>query len=561
MEAEQTALPSRWTFPAALVQRSVPWDKLRWCTALLVGGIYLASIRTHWWPTSDSALYLMLSDSLILGEGYTLWGRLHAHVPPGFPLILAALKSLGLGSMWCLNACMVAMGLATIWVCYKVLLTQTSKELALLVTAALAYSHAMHFASIRILSDVPYMLLVWVGIVCYLRGLARGGLWLEAGTLALLASCAIRAAGIPLAAGAAVGLVLQPSEAPRRRVRTNAVALVGLPIAAAVAALAYYYHGIASGGESLPNYGDGVTALLGRSVWQWFTEPAKDFYLTSMFLTELFNGQRHELLGPLIALVWIPTLVGMGMHLRRRQWLTVLVTAGYCGGILLQRHMIVRYLLPVAPLLMLYFCEGVGYLAARWKRLRGYQAQAALVCASLLIAAHLPKTIGFLYQVHQRGPTRLAGLEHPLRQATVYLRDAAQPGQKFISTSQARVLSYLSQVPSIPVRNCRGNHFRNGDFDRWFEQGVVFAVVVRDEDRSYPLDVPTREFIKHKKFERVFETEGYCIYRMRGLSGRPAPQKAKTCDGRADVEGQLSDPGEQDSGLPRTASTACPADS
>ena len=42
--------------------------------------------------TPDAALYAMLADNLAAGEGYTLWGAPHTHVPPGYPALLAAVR-------------------------------------------------------------------------------------------------------------------------------------------------------------------------------------------------------------------------------------------------------------------------------------------------------------------------------------------------------------------------------------------------------------------------------------------------------------------------------------
>ena len=59
--------------------------------------IYLASVGTTWAPTPDSALYLMLGNNLVSGEGYTLWGAPHAHVPPGYPVMLGVMHWIGVG--------------------------------------------------------------------------------------------------------------------------------------------------------------------------------------------------------------------------------------------------------------------------------------------------------------------------------------------------------------------------------------------------------------------------------------------------------------------------------
>ena len=490
--------------------------KVKWPAVAAVLILYLTSISPYWYPTPDSALYLTLTDNLLQGKGYTLWGHPHTHVPPGFPVLGATMKWIGLGSTWWLNFGMIAVALLTLWICYKVLLGQTTAGLALLVTVTVAVSRAMHFSSVRLLSDVPFMLFVWAGIWCYARGLRGRGRWLEMGTLLLIASCWIRVVGIPLAIAAAIGLALEARQARRRRVWLSA-ALLAAGVALTAAAFYIYYRSV-SPTHQLPSYADAVARMGKRSPLEWLGKPVENFLLTARALAELLTGQRHHVMGHMIALLWGPALLGAWVHLRRREYLGVCIVVGYLGAILVYRPMIVRYLLPVAPLLVLYFCEGLWWLVERVPRLRASGPRVAAGCLVVLIACHIPKTCRFPRKLHRADyaayyRAHWGAMQH----AADFLRRNTEPGKRFMSSNDERALAYLSQVPSIPLgrRRTQSRPYQPEDFDRWVERGVEFVVIVRGKSRPRYQRVFTTEFLQQRSFQFVFRSEQFEIYRLR----------------------------------------------
>ena len=330
------------------------WRVLRYVTLVLVCILYASSFTTRWWWTPDSALYLMLKDNLLAGNGYTLWGFPHIHVPPGFPVFLAGLDWIGLGSDWGRNLFMIGAGLATIWVTYRVLLRVTSEGMALLITAAFAYCHTMHFNTIRLLSDVPCMLFVWLGLWCWLAGLKEGGKRMELGTFFWLIACSMRVAALPLALGASFGLLFQSRDVSRTRTWLNA-GVVPVLTATAVAGFVFYrmtLHG------ALPTYEGNLFRILEWSFADWFRLPMEHAVLTSWSLSEIVTGQPNESLGSAMILIWIPIILGIGACIRRKQTILAFMFLAYCGPIIILRDMLPRYLLPVAPLVLLFFCDG-----------------------------------------------------------------------------------------------------------------------------------------------------------------------------------------------------------
>ena len=497
------------------------WRVLRWATVTVVCLLYLGSFTPRWWWTPDGALYLMLKDNLLAGKGYALWGFPHIHVPPGFPAFLAVLDCIGLGTEWGRNLVMIGIGLGTIWACYRVLLRVTSEGTALLVTAAFAYCHTMHFNTIRLLSDVPCMFFVWLGLWCWLAGLKEGGRHLELGTLFWLVACSMRVAALPLALGASAGLVLQPRNASRRRTWLNAAAIPALTLLAVVGFAAYRMtlHG------SLPTYESDVLRIFEWSFADWFRQPLEHSLQTSWSLSEILMGQPNESLGWVMTLVYIPIAFGMRAHVRRGNAMLVLMSLAYCVPIMILRDMLPRYLLPVAPLVILFFCDGFREIFERIAPVRRWAPAVPLVLAWAAICCNLPKTLGHWPDIHF-GEACHRQLEETHREVARFLKENADAEDRFLSSAFRRNLSYRSGVASLPVANRR---FADADreFAYWTEQGVRYFLVFDPErcrHRHYMqmylhTDMMNDDFLHRHGLEIVYQTEGCRIY---------APNNAQT---------------------------------
>ena len=108
---------------------------------------FAVAVTPHWIPTSDGALYLMLGRSVAHGEGYTLFGKPHTFVPPGYPLMIASLERIGLGSMLCLNIAMAILGLLTVWLSYRLVSLLASRQVAWLVAVLVGLNATVHTLS------------------------------------------------------------------------------------------------------------------------------------------------------------------------------------------------------------------------------------------------------------------------------------------------------------------------------------------------------------------------------------------------------------------------------
>jgi hypothetical protein len=491
--------------------------QLRRLAILGVLVLYAASVSSHWFMMSDGALYLMLGENLANGQGYTLWGTPHAHVPPGYPAFLAGMMKLGLGDYLWLNISTLLMTLSILWLSYKYLAGRVAAPLALLVVLTLGYSQEMHMASLLVLSDIFFMLMIWLGMYCYARGLKESGFWLEAGTLALIASCWIRVAGFPLAGAVAFGLLFERRQVRGARVWLNAAALL-----AGVGLTAWFflrYHAQVTAAFPVQTYSGYVGEMTARSNWEWLIAPPRNFLSTGRGILRLLTGQQHNSLGlGLVALAWVPTLIGMGVAVRRRHFLGVSAVLGYVLVLTINHLLMARYLLPLAPLLILYFFEGAQCLA-RWIGSPRAAARTALTLTLILLAFNIPRVLEYTYYVHNPREYKDYAMWESVRQAAAFLKRHAVPDERFLTNDNQRGLSYLSKLTPARLMSCNFNICPPvaAQYDHWIEErGATFVVQWRGLNaKSAALMEEARA--RHG-FRRVYSNPNCDIYCSRPLS-------------------------------------------
>lgn len=423
---------------------------------LLIGLVYLASISPNWYPTSDSALYLMLGDNLADGEGYTLWGKPHVHVPPGFPLLLAGLQLIGIDSYVAMNSIMVMLALCALTCCYYALREMVSPIFAKCLFCLVAFSHVTHHTSVCLLSDIPFMCIVWLGLWCQLHGLRTGKWTLETGSILLLLSCCIRIVGVPIAMGAAVGLLLQATSISRRRIWANTGGTMLLILMTTLTAVVYVFFKEHS--NALPSY-LGSLSKYGAKFWEsGFAQPIWNFVETAPELSTLLTGQEHPALGYVVVLLWLPIIVGAVTCWRRGQRFGVSVIACYLMSLLLFKPLVARYLLPVSPLILWYFIEGMRWLSERRPQWQARGVRVAVTCALLMLAFNVPKAVKLAYRLHFPTTDNSYRQYQSIVETARYLKATAKPGELFVTNKDERILAYLSGVWTVPLAEWKISH-------------------------------------------------------------------------------------------------------
>jgi hypothetical protein len=240
-----------------------------------------------------------------------------------------------------------------------------------------------------------------------------------------------------------------------------------------------------------------------------------NFWESGTNLGRRFINQRVDETVALV-LFWVPTLIGFVSAVRRKQYVTTLAAAAYVGSILVLRPMIARYFLPLVPLLVLWFFDGVRWLLEALPRLRHLAPNAALGAAVVLVPFNLAKDVRLVYRLHH--PSRLAKHESwtPLLEATDFLHQNAGDTDLFVSETDSGMLSYLSRVPYLGIGKSLANHapLKEAVLEMLDDYGVTLVVFRRDEPAPH-FEVVRQAVVENPQFDLIFQSKRYAIYRRK----------------------------------------------
>ncbi len=495
---------------------------LRYCIVGLIGVVYLASLSRHWLPGGDSALYLLLGRSLAAGQGYTLFGQPSAFVPPGFPAILAGAELLGLTHPLALNAIMLLLAGVSLVLAYLVVRQHVSAEVALWVVLLFALCNHMHDASVQVLSDVPCVLLVGLGLWLWARW-SRGGRGLpELGALALVAAGWVRLVALPLAVGAAGGMLIEsifrPGRAPEQRrtpsrLRGVLNAFAVLAGVALTAAFFYARYQAASAAGATASYMHHVDELAERSPGGLLSALLANLGEAIETLSRILTSQRlpYWLAAPMFG---APVVVGMIFRLRRGQWIGPAAAAGYLGAIVLFRAPIARYLLVVGFLLILFYADGLLVLLVLGRRLRAVAPQVLAAVLIALTAANLPRDLRRIYWVHHpRFPDVYRHGRSALYDMAKWLKENAGPQGRFVSSTNTYALALLSGVSAAAVPKRFLMHAKlPGDLLALLEEQRVKLVIFYPDDEPKPFADFRAEALKLGRLRLLYDNGEYAAY-------------------------------------------------
>ena len=112
-----------------------------------------------------------------------------------------------------------------------------------------------------------------------------------------------------------------------------------------------------------------IAPELANSTQFWIWGPIENARRSASELSRYLDGQE---LWPIISLfvLVVPVFVGLGRRMLRGEFLVGVAAIAYFCGIILILPAMDRYMLPFAPILVLFFLEGVAVLIpsrANWK--------------------------------------------------------------------------------------------------------------------------------------------------------------------------------------------------
>lgn len=137
---------------------------------LWIAGAYLAGYTGRFHMSSDAALYAEVGRNLAEGKGYTYHGQPDTLLYPGLPYLHALSRTLSTEHHGLIShAILLAMGLGTIALSYRIYLFYLRRELAVLALMLTAGSFLVYEYSFNLMTDMPYTLGVTLALLGYLR--------------------------------------------------------------------------------------------------------------------------------------------------------------------------------------------------------------------------------------------------------------------------------------------------------------------------------------------------------------------------------------------------------
>lgn len=369
---------------------------------LLLFVFFLFQVRPTWYPTPDSSAYLSMARSVADGEGLHRFGSELLWYPPGYAVLLSPFFAISARPFLAINLFHLALAMACAYGVY-IWARRLVPEAAVLVTliAVTNVLFCLHYR--RMLSELPFMCgLIWtVNLLNFVDTRTnRTATWLSylfAGML-LAGLCLVRQAGITLAAGFGVALLLQVVTGQLRFSKAVAVMLlVGLPAAVAVGSLVF-------GEEATANSVDGRTYLDNFAAAQgdWLSQRLEGLrmemssigrvVIPGMFKTYSLPGEWANPAMVLYGLLFVALCLGWWKLVGRSN--DVLVLA---GPFYLLLHVVyamesgARFMVPIAPLLIVCVYAALGHWQYRRPLLVGVLVIHVSISAVYIATKDIPR--------------------------------------------------------------------------------------------------------------------------------------------------------------------------
>lgn len=378
---------------------------VRWIAAL-IGVIYVLAFSPHWRIGSDSALYMTLGRNIAEGAGYTYHGQPHDLVYPLLPWIVAGVWQIThVGDILALNVVMLAAHLLALGLIYYAMKCRFDRATAAIVVALTAVAASVFPYAFQVMSDPPFFL----GVAALLAGyegwrVDRSAIsptrarWTWLGFMALFVAgltVAIfaRPTSLPILVAvlftAALGLWRGPL-----RVR-HAIAGIG----ALLGAVLFYLLDPRRTAEQGSLTGDYESTQVERLTSPLsMIERALDIPVPMWFDAHATEALVSIDLGPGISWIFGALVIVLGLSLFRFRFLWGAIFA-LTAAMLLVTQPIVRYFMPITPLLALAWWQAARWIDSRWSHPRG--AIVAGLMLILWVGGNLGETV-IDYTIEQR---------------------------------------------------------------------------------------------------------------------------------------------------------------
>jgi hypothetical protein len=319
----------------------------------------------------DGAVYIILSQSLVSGEGYrnlyVVDSPPHTKFPPIFPLLLASIVYLFDLNFWAMKLFVVMIGTVALYAVYLFFRRMAGNRVALIILVSAGVSHGVWFYSRSILSEIPYLLFSFVSLYLlesYKEERARilSKAWITALTIGI--ASLTRTIGLALLVGGVAYIALErgkssPFDLRRRLTKSGLLAL----LACAPVALWFLRNWVVSVGTTpvaylqeygLKDYASIDSKMTGLNDLYELIYHNVYIYLigSSKIIIPYFSWFSLPIVNILITTI---TLVGFFICLIKKRTILEYYVIPYVMALLLFPVPYSRYLVPLIPIISYYF--------------------------------------------------------------------------------------------------------------------------------------------------------------------------------------------------------------
>lgn len=368
----------------------IAWGLLA-CLAL-----YIVALDPTLYLWGDNAHYIIVAKSLATGQGlrdiHTPGSPLFSYPVPLFPLILAPIVRVFDYHLVPLKLLVVVTGVLTVYATLRLFLRVMDARRAVVLTAVVAVSPQIVSFSHQVMTELPYLGLSIVALMCVM-GYAADDRWngraASLSALVLAAATLTRSIGVTLVLAAAAYVVLDGA-GPLRRRAAKAALMCGLcaavwlaangSIIAAIPYFAEFRHGTASAQSGASHIG--IRSRVAANLIAYAgAVPETVYYGYSL------RDPAPKLVG---AAIIFAILLGFAFAAWRKRTSIEYYCLAY-GAVLLvyepaNSGNLRRYLVPVIPFLLYYFVRGLEALGVLVERVEGTRLLAARWWRSATIA-------------------------------------------------------------------------------------------------------------------------------------------------------------------------------
>jgi Dolichyl-phosphate-mannose-protein mannosyltransferase len=357
-------------------------------------------------PRFDGAGYAVLARALVSGQGYRAIDHpdrpLHAHFPPGYPLVLALTWIVAPDSLVAAHcvSCVCTVGATLAAWCW--LRRFSSGPAAFILAMALAANWLWVRTGNALLSEPLYLLLEQLAVLAAVRVCVRPNLRLrDFATLSvLLAGCCLTR---QVAVGIVLAVVIDLAWRRRKLAAIGVTAATSVLVVPWLAWLATTTHGAGTQAGLLARAGALSADRLGGQVFFYMQRIPDQVAGPIVEVATRFQSSRSLAIAATVWAAIATSVVGAGwsrMLSRPRRRLASLIPLVTLAILFFWPFTEAgRFLIPLVPFILVGAVEGLTALAAtivRMGNLRMRASRRRLVAAGLLLAASLPYTVFML---------------------------------------------------------------------------------------------------------------------------------------------------------------------